>query len=150
MEEKSKMIVIDARPKEAYENEHIPRAISLHHQIMDETSTAHLDKEILYVTCDGIGCNSSSTTVPINTVDYESIDANIDEGLRIIFDNIPEEDDYYVISHFQIDQQFGFIYNDELLQLIHGKDVLGDRLITRRVILRSGIYLIGHTDYNYY
>ncbi len=61
MEKKSKMIVIDARSEEAYENEHIPQAISLHHQIMDEQNTVHLDKDFLYVTyCDGIGCNAST------------------------------------------------------------------------------------------
>ncbi len=61
IEENSNMIVIDARSKEAYENEHIPQAINLHHQIMDEKSTAHLDKGFLYVTyCDGIGCNAST------------------------------------------------------------------------------------------
>ena len=61
MEEKGKMIVIDARSEEAYDNEHIPQSISLHYQIMDEQSTAHLDKEFLYVTyCDGIGCNAST------------------------------------------------------------------------------------------
>ncbi len=61
MENQEKIIVIDARSEEAYENEHIPQAISLHHQIMDEKSTASLDKELLYVTyCDGIGCNAST------------------------------------------------------------------------------------------
>ncbi len=93
---------------------------------------------------------TASTKVPLNTVDFKSIDVDIDGGLRIIFDNIPGENDYYVISHFRIDQQFGFIYNDELLQLIHGKDILGNRLITKRVTLKSGIYIIGLTDYNYY
>jgi len=55
------IIVIDARSSEAYEIEHIPSAINLPHRQMNTNSTAHLDKETLYVTyCDGIGCNGST------------------------------------------------------------------------------------------
>ena len=55
------VIVIDARSVEAFENEHIPGAISLPHRTMNIESTSHLDKTILYVTyCHGIGCNAST------------------------------------------------------------------------------------------
>jgi len=55
------IIVIDARSSEAYDIEHIPSAINLPHRLMNADSTAHLDKETLYVTyCDGIGCNGST------------------------------------------------------------------------------------------
>lgn len=61
MDNQEKMLVIDVRTKEAYENEHIPQAINLHHKAIDETSTENLDKDFLYVTyCDGIGCNAST------------------------------------------------------------------------------------------
>lgn len=56
-----KIIVIDARSFEAFEREHIPGALSIPHRTMSDDSTAHLDKELLYVTyCDGIGCNAST------------------------------------------------------------------------------------------
>jgi rhodanese-related sulfurtransferase len=56
-----KIVVIDARSAEAYENEHIPGAVSIPHRTMSEESTSTLEKEILYVTyCDGIGCNAST------------------------------------------------------------------------------------------
>lgn len=55
------IVVIDARTKEAYEQGHIPGAINFPHRLMNEQSTAHLDKRKLYVTyCDGIGCNAST------------------------------------------------------------------------------------------
>ena len=55
------IVVIDARSDVAFQNEHIPGAISLPHRIMSEDTTAHLSKDILYVTyCDGIGCNAST------------------------------------------------------------------------------------------
>jgi rhodanese-related sulfurtransferase len=56
-----KVVVIDARSAEAYNNEHIPGAINIPHRTMTIESTSHLDKSILYVSyCDGIGCNAST------------------------------------------------------------------------------------------
>lgn len=56
-------IVVDGRSAEAYAHEHIPGAISLPHREICETSTAHLDKSMLYICyCDGIGCNASTKT----------------------------------------------------------------------------------------
>lgn len=56
-----KVIPVDARKPFGYETEHIPGAINIPHREMNEASTAHLDKEVLYVTyCDGIGCNAST------------------------------------------------------------------------------------------
>lgn len=56
-----KITVIDTRKKHAYEAEHIPGAVSFPHREMNESSTAALDKSILYITyCDGIGCNAST------------------------------------------------------------------------------------------
>jgi len=61
LKENQKIIVIDARSKEAYDLEHIPTAINIPHRTMDENTTKNLDKEYLYVTyCDGIGCNAST------------------------------------------------------------------------------------------
>ena len=56
-----KVIALDARSKESYENEHIPGAINIPHRTMSLDSTAHLEKDFLYVSyCDGIGCNAST------------------------------------------------------------------------------------------
>lgn len=56
-----KIIVIDARSKEAYEKEHIIGAINLPHREMNLESTKKLDKAAIIVTyCDGIGCNAST------------------------------------------------------------------------------------------
>lgn len=55
------IIVIDARITESYEKEHIEGAINIPHRTMNEETTAHLDKNALYVTyCSGIGCNAST------------------------------------------------------------------------------------------
>lgn len=55
------VVVIDARTAEAYEEEHIPGAISFPHRTMDEESVKSLNKDALYITyCDGIGCNAST------------------------------------------------------------------------------------------
>lgn len=52
---------LDARKSFAFENEHIPGALSLPHREMNEASTRHLAKDIIYVVyCDGIGCNAST------------------------------------------------------------------------------------------
>lgn len=56
-----KLVVIDARSKESFDEEHIPGAISIHHRVMSTETTAHLDKNTLVVTyCTGIGCNAST------------------------------------------------------------------------------------------
>ena len=53
--------IIDARSQEAFENEHIPKAIHLPHREMNKKTTSVLDKDIMYVCyCDGIGCNAST------------------------------------------------------------------------------------------
>jgi rhodanese-related sulfurtransferase len=55
-----KILPIDTRSVEAFEYEHIPGAVNIPHRTMSAASTAHLDKEVLYVTyCNGIGCNAS-------------------------------------------------------------------------------------------
>jgi rhodanese-related sulfurtransferase len=61
IEEGEKILVIDTRSTEAFEKEHIPRAINIPHKTMNIENTNHLDKEVLYVCyCDGIGCNAST------------------------------------------------------------------------------------------
>jgi rhodanese-related sulfurtransferase len=56
-----RIVVIDARSKDGYALEHIPGALSLPHRTMDADTTAHLDKDTLYITyCDGVGCNAST------------------------------------------------------------------------------------------
>lgn len=57
-----KVIIIDARSKAAYENEHIPDAINFPwRSINRESAKASLNQDMLYVTyCDGIGCNAST------------------------------------------------------------------------------------------
>ncbi|WP_106476036.1 rhodanese-like domain-containing protein [Phytohalomonas tamaricis] len=55
------IIVIDARSREHYHSGHIPGAISLPHREMNETTTASLAGDKVYVVyCDGIGCNGST------------------------------------------------------------------------------------------
>src|SRR5579871_5569848 len=61
LEEAKDIIVIDARSSEAYDYEHIPRAINLPHRNMTEETTRHLDRQALVIVyCDGIGCNAST------------------------------------------------------------------------------------------
>ncbi len=61
LSENQKVIVIDARSKEVFLNEHIPNAINIPHKTMNEESTSFLEKDYLYITyCDGIGCNAST------------------------------------------------------------------------------------------
>ena len=56
-----KVIALDARSVESFDNEHIPGAINIPHRTMTQESTAHLDKDVLYITyCTGIGCNAST------------------------------------------------------------------------------------------
>ena len=55
------IVIIDARSRESYENEHIPGSISFPHRTMNPENTVQLDKSKTYVTyCDGIGCNAST------------------------------------------------------------------------------------------
>jgi rhodanese-related sulfurtransferase len=57
----SAIVVIDARSHDTYLAAHIPGAISFPHREMNEDSTAHLDRNKIYVVyCDGIGCNAST------------------------------------------------------------------------------------------
>ena len=56
-----KIIVVDARSTQSYEEEHIPGAVSIPHRTMTKESTGNLDRTALYVVyCDGIGCNAST------------------------------------------------------------------------------------------
>ncbi len=56
-----KIVVIDTRKSFAFEAERIPSSVNIPHRTMNEQSTQHLDKNVLYVTyCDGIGCNAST------------------------------------------------------------------------------------------
>jgi rhodanese-related sulfurtransferase len=56
-----KVIALDTRIKDLFEQEHIPGAINIPHRTMTVERTAYLDKEYLYVTyCNGIGCNGST------------------------------------------------------------------------------------------
>lgn len=56
-----KVIVLDTRSPEAYDNEHIPGAKSCPHRTMNIETTADFDTSYTYVTyCDGIGCNAST------------------------------------------------------------------------------------------
>ena len=61
MKSGEKVIVLDTRSPDAYEEEHIPGAINTPHITMSEETTKHLDKVNQFVTyCDGIGCNAST------------------------------------------------------------------------------------------
>jgi rhodanese-related sulfurtransferase len=61
LEGSENLVPLDARQPQAYEMEHIPGAINIPHRMMNEASTAHLDKSKTYVCyCDGIGCNAST------------------------------------------------------------------------------------------
>ncbi|TAG52366.1 MAG: rhodanese-like domain-containing protein [Cytophagales bacterium] len=56
-----KVIALDARKQFDFEAEQIPTAINIPHREMNEESTKHLDKDVLYITyCVGIGCNAST------------------------------------------------------------------------------------------
>jgi len=56
-----KVVALDARKSFAFETERIPTAINIPHREMNEQTTQHLDRNILYITyCDGIGCNAST------------------------------------------------------------------------------------------
>jgi len=56
-----KILVVDARSPEAYQQEHIPGAVNIPHRNMNVETTRHLDRTAMVVTyCDGIGCNAST------------------------------------------------------------------------------------------
>jgi rhodanese-related sulfurtransferase len=56
-----RIVVVDARSVQTFQEEHIPGAVSLPHRTMNPESTKHLDRTCLYVVyCDGIGCNAST------------------------------------------------------------------------------------------
>ena len=55
------VLPLDTRQAFGFDKEHIPGALNLPHREMNEQTTAHLDKNLTYVTyCDGIGCNAST------------------------------------------------------------------------------------------
>ena len=45
-----KVIALDAMSIESFDNEHITGAINIPHRIMTLEGTAHLDREVLYIT----------------------------------------------------------------------------------------------------
>ena len=56
-----KIVVIDTRSPEAFAEEHIPGAVNFPHRTMNQETTSHFNRNVLYVTyCDGIGCNAST------------------------------------------------------------------------------------------
>ena len=67
------IVVVDGRSAGAFEQEHIPGAISLPHREISANSTASLDTSALYVCyCDGIGCNASTkTALKLLTLGFE-------------------------------------------------------------------------------
>jgi rhodanese-related sulfurtransferase len=61
LEKGEPITVVDARSPEAYAMERIPGAISFPHRLMNDESTATLDRHKTYVVyCDGMGCNAST------------------------------------------------------------------------------------------
>ena len=67
------IVVVDGRSAGAFEEEHIPSAISLPHREISANATASLDTSKLYVCyCDGIGCNASTkTALKLLTLGFE-------------------------------------------------------------------------------
>ena len=56
-----KIVVIDTRSPVAFAEEHIPGAVNFPHRTMNQETTSHFNRNVLYVTyCDGIGCNAST------------------------------------------------------------------------------------------
>jgi rhodanese-related sulfurtransferase len=56
-----RIVVIDARSRQAFAREHIAGAINIPHREMSRETTAAIDRTALVVTyCDGIGCNAST------------------------------------------------------------------------------------------
>jgi rhodanese-related sulfurtransferase len=57
------LVVVDARYPEAYTREHLPTAISLPAREIDESTTADLDRDALYVVyCWNASCHASTKT----------------------------------------------------------------------------------------
>lgn len=55
------IVVVDARQPEGFAAGHLPGAINLPHATIDEVTTAHLDRDALYVTyCWSPACNAST------------------------------------------------------------------------------------------
>jgi len=55
------LVVVDTRQPEAFATSHLPGAVNLPHNMIDEQSTDGLDPEALYVTyCWGPACNAST------------------------------------------------------------------------------------------
>ncbi len=55
------IVVLDTRRPEAYEEAHVPGALSLKKLMQADPSLATLDRSKVYITyCDGIGCNGST------------------------------------------------------------------------------------------
>jgi rhodanese-related sulfurtransferase len=55
------IVIIDARSKDSFKDEHIQGAINIPHRLMTPESTSHIDKNALCVVyCTGIGCNAST------------------------------------------------------------------------------------------
>ena len=55
------VVIVDARSKESFEQEHISGAINLPHRTITKESVSSLDPYFLYVSyCSGIGCNAST------------------------------------------------------------------------------------------
>ena len=73
LEDGEPIVVVDGRSGDAFEQEHIPGAISLPHRGICADSTASLDRSKLYVCyCDGIGCNASTkTALKLLTLGFE-------------------------------------------------------------------------------
>ena len=58
------IVVIDARPRDAYVAGHIPGAVSFPHREMNAETAACLNRSKVYIVyCDGIGCNASTKGV---------------------------------------------------------------------------------------
>src|SRR4029077_1198318 len=63
-----RIVVVDSRARQVYEQAHIPGALSIPHRTMTQATTADLDRNALVVVyCDGIGCNGS-TKAALNLV----------------------------------------------------------------------------------
>jgi rhodanese-related sulfurtransferase len=56
-----RIVVVDDRSRDAFQQEHIPGAINLPHGQMNAATTTQFDRNALFVTyCDGVGCNAST------------------------------------------------------------------------------------------
>jgi rhodanese-related sulfurtransferase len=63
LEERGDLVVVDARYREAFDREHIPGAVNMPWREIDETTTAHLRRDVLYVVyCWNASCHASTKT----------------------------------------------------------------------------------------